>query len=63
MVESSIFEDNEREPLLIGYSHGEPRLSKVDDDVKAVENSARRKNFNSIKLPTDEEATPEAKPR
>ena len=63
MVEYTVFEDNEREPLLMGYSHGEPRLSEVDDNVKAVENSAHRKKFNSIKLPADEEATPEAKPR
>ncbi len=62
MVESKIFEDNECEPLLIGFSHGEPRLSEVDDDLKAVENSARRQNFNSLKLPTDEDATPDAKP-
>ena len=62
MVESRIFEDDEHEPLLIGYSQGEPRLLDFDDAVKAVENSARRENFNSLKLSTDEEVTPDAKP-
>ena len=60
MVQSSLFEADERHALIIGYSIGERSLPKVKDDVKVVEDFTSRNNFDSIKVLQDSEATSEA---
>lgn len=57
MVESSIFETDERHVLIIGYSEGDP---EVHQDVKVVEAFAKKKDFTSITVLLEGEATVDA---
>ena len=60
MVESSICEADERHALIIGYSHGNPRLPEVYDDVKVVEKFAQKQKFTTVTVLLDQEATKDA---
>ena len=60
MVSASICEAEERHALIIGNSHGNPRLPEVYDDVKVVEKFAQKQKFTTITILLDLEATKEA---